>query len=83
MFVVCSYCGKDFEAIDHHRWRCKKRLENSTGPNGCSNITHERDSGVTAVCKIIKCSYGQECKGAKGLKMHQRRCWVNENMDLM
>ena len=81
MFVVCSYCGKDFESIGRHRWRCKKRLDNSTGPNGCINTTQERDSGVKAVCEIIKCSCGKECKGVKGLKMHQRRCRVNENMD--
>ena len=81
VFVVCSYCGKDFESIGRHRWRCKKRLENSTGPDGCINITQERNSGVTAVCTIIKCSCGKECKGIKGLKMHQRRCRVNENMD--
>ena len=81
MFVVCSYCGRDFESIGCHSWRCKKRLENSTGPNGCISITQERGSGVTALRKIIKCSCGKECKGVKGLKMHQRRCRVKENMD--
>ena len=68
MFVVCSYCGKDFESIGRHRWRCKHRLENSTGPDGCINITQERDSGITAVCKIIKCNCGKECKGVRGSK---------------
>ena len=81
VFVVCSYCGKDIELIGCHSWRCKKQLENSTGPNCCINITQERDSGVKAVCEIITCSCGKECKGGKGLKMHQRRCRVNENMD--
>ena len=81
VFVVCSYCGKDFDSIGRHSWRCKKRPDNLTGPNGCINITQERDSGVKAVCEIIECSCGKECKGVEGLKLHQRRCRVNENMD--
>ena len=43
--------------------RLLERLKNSTGPNGCNNIVQERDSGVTPVCKIIKCICGKECRG--------------------
>ena len=81
MFMVYSYCGKDFESIGRHRWRCKKKLENSTGPNGCINITQEKDSGVKAICENPKCRCGKEFKGVKRLKMHERRCRVNECID--
>ena len=81
-FVVCSYCGKDFELLGHYRWRCKKRLDNSTDPNGCVTITQERDLGFAKTCNVFKFSCEKECKGVKGLKMHQRKCRVkNENMD--
>ena len=43
--------------------------------------TPDNDSNQVCQRNIIMCSCGKECKGVKGLKMHQRRCRVIEKMD--
>ena len=32
-------------------------------------------------CKAVKCCCGKVCKGARGLKMHQRSCRVIDNLE--
>ena len=80
LFTVCSFCRKDFQSLGRHRWRCKKRLDPTSGPNQTINITLESDSSAANVINV-KCSCGKECKEVKGLKMHQRRCRVIEHME--
>ena len=81
VFIVCSFCGKDFKSLGRHSSRCKKRRSNSsaTGEQPIPILQNESNQ----VCKriVVKCSCGKECKGVKGLKMHQRRCRVIEDMD--
>ena len=81
VFIACSFCGKDFKSLGRHSWRCKKRRPNSsaTGEQPIPALHDESNQ----VCKriVVKCSCGKECKGVKGLKMHQRCCRVIEDMD--
>ena len=81
MFIVCSYCGKDFQSLGRHSWRCKKRQSNSSLPNGPAIPTPDNDSSQVCQRNVVRCSCGKEFKGVKGLKMHQRRCRVIEKMD--
>ena len=81
LFIVCSFRGKDFQSLGRHHWRCKKRLNSTSGPNQTINITLESESSVANVTNVVKCSCGKECKGVKGLKMHQRTCRVIEHME--
>ena len=78
LFIVCSFCGKDFQSLGRHSWRCKKKC---SAPGDVSIQMLQDDSDQ--VCKqiVVKCSCGKECKGVRGLKMHQRRCCVIEKMD--
>ena len=79
-FAICSFCGKEFQALGRHTWRCKRRLDNNdSGPSVSINIPFieiENESASVINERIVKCSCGKECKGMKGLKMHQRRCRV-------
>ena len=75
--IACSYCGKDFQSLGRHSWRCKKRLNNTREPHDIEPTILQRESESNEACKLVKCSCGKECKG---LKMHQRRCRVLENM---
>ena len=79
-FAICSFCGKEFQALGRYTWRCKRRLDNNdSGPSGSINIPFietENESASVINERIVKCSCGKECKGMKGLKMHQRRCRV-------
>ena len=78
LFIVCSFCQKDFQYLGRHSFRCKKKC---SFPGDVSIQTLQDDSNQ--VCKqiVVKCSCRKECKGVKGLKMHQRRCRVIEKMD--
>ena len=76
IFVVCSYCGKDFIAPGRHQWRCKKRIPNTSGPNQELNITANDEVNPNYIVQILKCCCGKSCKGIKGLKMHRRRCKI-------
>ena len=83
--VICSFCGKDFVSLGRHQWRCNSKINDrdsnvhskrsaSHGINAEPVIT----SPTTAIVKKsgTKCCCGKVCKGARGLKMHQRSCWV-------
>ena len=79
--AICSFCGKNFESLGTHQWRCKQKLHhvenvhNSTTSLGkmpviiSLGIAPPKRSG-------IKCCCGKVCRGARGLKMHQRSCRV-------
>ena len=80
-FVICSYCGKDFVTLGRHQWRCKKRMPSSHGPNDTINITMPAGKNPANIVETVKCCCGKACKGAKGLKMHQRRCRILEGLN--
>ena len=83
--VICSFCGKDFVSLGRHQWRCKDKIDD---PNVFANSNNPTSEGInvepvissptTSVAKKsgIKCCCGKVCKGARGLKMHQRSCQV-------
>ena len=81
VFIVWVYCGKDFQSLGRHTWRCKKSLNNRSEPNEPKKTTAKLDSEPVSGCNIIKCVCGKECKGVKGQKMHQRRCGALDNME--
>ena len=29
IFVICSFCGKEFQSLGRHSWRCKEKLKDS------------------------------------------------------
>ena len=33
VFIACVYCGKDFQSLGWHSWRCKKNFYNTSEPN--------------------------------------------------
>ena len=53
-------------------------MNNTNKPNEPEKTSLQLDSGPVSGYNIVKCVCGKECKGMKGLKMHQRRC---RNMD--
>ena len=83
--VICSFCGKDFVSLGRHQWRCKDKINDRTAN---VNSNHTTSHGIevepvisspisAAVKKVgVKCCCGKTCKGARGLKMHQRSCMV-------
>ena len=84
--AVCSFCGKDFVTLGRHSWRCKQRV-NYANENGSENSTSREvpdASSPTVVIPnrtVIKCCCGKICKGARGLKMHQRSCHVIHSLN--
>ena len=81
VFIVCSFCGKDFKSLGHHSWRFKKRRSNSSATDEQPIPTLQDESNQVCIRIVVKFSCGKECKGVKGLKVHQRRCRVIEDMD--
>ena len=77
--VVCSFCNQDFVSLGRHKWRCKERVH-SNGPGDHTYTTGRQaiPTPCTAISSktVIKCCCGKMCKGARGLKMHQRSCHV-------
>ena len=81
VFIACVYCGKDFQSLGRHSWRCKKKLNSTSKPNEPEKTALQLDSEPASGYNIVKCACGKECKGMKGLKMHQRRCRVMDNTE--
>jgi len=80
IFMVCSYCGKDFAVLGRHQLRCRKRMPNNVGSTNARDFVADDEVDLGNEINGIKCSCGKICKGVKGLKMHQRRCGVIEGL---
>ena len=83
--VICSLCGGNFVSLGQHQWRCKENIKdhNTTGHSNHAtshgiNVEPVISTPTTSVSKKsgIKCCCGKICKGARGIKMHQRSCQV-------
>ena len=82
VFVICSFCGKDFVSLGRHSWRCKSRINNNDSDilQTSGHLPVEKRL-IVANCGDIICCCGKSCKGVKGLKMHQRSCRVFNGLD--
>ena len=75
--VICSFCGKDFLSLGRHSWRCKQRANQANHPNTSGEIpVTEPPKVIISKKDALRCCCGKVCKGARGLKMHQRSCRV-------
>ncbi len=81
MFVL----WKRFCSLGRHQWRCKQKINdpnlNANSENPTSYEIHVEpviSSPTTDLTKKsgVKCCCGKVCKGARGLKAHQRSCRV-------
>ena len=75
VFVICSFYQKDFEALNHHTWRCEEKLKHqrNDGKHGNGNVSNnfntvklDRKEIVNNDCPI--CIYDKIRKGFRGLK---------------
>ena len=79
-FTVCEFCGKDFVAVNRHRWRCPQKPTSDDPPivQRSSNESGEPNAMPAAVDSThrqpTKCMCGKVCKNLTGLKRHQRSC---------
>ena len=78
--VICSFCGKNFESLGRHEWRCKQKIHHA---NNAENRTLRGRMPVISSPAVgtpkrggIKCCCGKVCIGDRGLKMHQRSCRI-------
>ena len=67
LFVICSFCKKDFEILNRHSWRCNDRVSNSF-----NTVNVDPNEIMNNDCQ--KCICGKKCKGLRCLKVHQRSC---------
>ena len=82
--MICGFCGKEFESLGRHSWRCKSKVEYEQEPTVNANPTMEmpiQECLLVKSCKAVKCCCGKVCKGARGLKMHQRSCRVIDDLE--
>ena len=82
VFVICSFCGKDFVSLGCHSWRCKNRI--NTGDSDILQPSGHLPVEKRAIVKNyaeITCCCGKSCKGVKGLKVHLRSCRVFNGLD--
>ena len=87
VFIVCSFCGKDFKSLGRHAWRCKEKAKSrdkernnatTTGDSVYETSLPMIDSDLrSSTCVSVKCSCGKMCcNGRRGLILHQRSCRV-------
>ena len=76
VFVVCSFCDKDFKSLGRHQWRCKHRVSGQHRASVNTPLLQPDLNNADSTCNtgIVKCFCGKVCKGIRGLKTHQRRC---------
>ena len=79
MLTICSFCGKDFESLGRHSWRCKSRMETGNEANRTNNMFNSIDDYQLNYVEssnnaAFVCCCGKRCKGQKGLRIHQRSC---------
>ena len=82
--VICGFCGKDFASLGRHTWRCKNKVEfdQTSKQNKVAAVEIRTQECLPASSyKFVKCCCGKVCKGARGLKMHQRNCKVIDDME--
>ena len=81
LFVICSFCKKDFEVLNRHSWRCKEKLKHQRNEDNHGNdivsisfdtVNLDRNKIVNNDCH--KCICGKKCKGLRDLRVHQRSC---------
>ena len=89
IFVICSFCGKEFQSLGRHSWRCKEKLKDSEkdqsnhskgSRKGKMSNNNEDDCVASNNCLQVECSCGKICNGLRGLKMHQRSCRVIQGL---
>ena len=82
--IIFGFCGKEFISLGRHSWRCKSKVgynDDSTVNNTSVMQIATKESVPLKSCKAVKCCCGKMCKGARGLKMHQRSCRVIDNLE--
>ena len=82
--IICGFCGKDFVSLGRHLWRCKSKVEygQETRVNSIPAIEIPSQKCLPVKSyKAVKCCCGKVCKGARGLKMHQRSCRVIDDLE--
>ena len=83
--TVCSFCGQDFISLGRHKWRCKQRVvyDNEEPATNKARVTPSTltPKAVISTKTAVKCCCGKICKGARGLKMHQRSCQVIQGLN--
>ena len=84
--IICSFCGKDFVTLGRHSWRCKQRVNHAEQDYSNDNTGNQKPvmnspNVIISSQTVIKCCCGKTCKGARGLKMHQRSCRVINGLD--
>ena len=82
--MLCGFCGKEFVSLGRHTWRCKSKLDFKDKSN--DNVVpaveiRSQECLPPSSYKALKCCCGKVCKGARGLKMHQRSCRVIDDME--
>jgi len=73
VFIVCSFCGKDFKSLGRHVWRCNEKAKSKDKER--NNASSTSDSGYktslqavdtdspNSTCISVKCSCGNICNG--------------------
>ena len=82
--IICGFCGKEFESLGRHSWRCKSKVGNERESTLNVNPAMEMPTQMclpVKSCKAVKCCCGKVCKGARGLKMHQRSCRIFDDLE--
>ena len=82
--IICGFCGKEFESLGRHSWRCKSKVGNERESTLNVNPAMEMPTQMclpVKSCKAVKCCCGKVCKEARGLKMHQRSCRVIDDLE--
>ena len=79
VFVICSFCKNNFEALNRHSWRCKEKLKHqrNEGNHGNESVSNNFNTVNLDHKKIVnndyhKCICGKKCKRLRGLRVHQR-----------
>ena len=77
---LVRFVDKTSSRVGRHSWRCKQRVNRAEQdrPDITSREVPVMQSPNVPVPSriVVKCCCGNICKGARGLKMHQRSCQV-------
>ena len=84
LFVVCAFCGQDFVALSRHSWCCKQRINQPEQENPGATprpVPVIQSPNVSLSSRMVVKCCGKICKGARGLKMHQRSWQVIHSLN--